>query len=125
MTDHGIQTSFAATTLGRFVVLAAAIAAEVGATLSLRASQDHQAWIIAVVAGYTVGFILLTLLLRGGMSVSVVYGLWGACGTAATAMLGAALFGDPFTWLVVAGIAMIIVGVVLVEVGSRPAGTFS
>jgi small multidrug resistance pump len=41
-------------------------------------------------------------------------------GTAGTAALAAVLFGDPFTWPVVAGIALIVGGVLLVEVGSRP-----
>jgi small multidrug resistance pump len=33
-------------------------------------------------------------------------------------VLAATLFGDPFTWPVVAGIGLIIVGVLLVELGS-------
>ena len=47
---------------------------------------------------------------------------WGALGTAATAVLAAVFFGDPFTWPIAAGIALIIAGVLLVELGShRPA----
>lgn len=102
-------------------MLAAAIAVEVAATLSLRASQDDSVWLLVVVAGYVGSFVLLTMVLRAGMPVGVAYGIWGASGTAATAVLAAAVFGDPFTWPIVAGIGLIIAGVLLVEFGSRPA----
>ena len=104
-----------------WALLGGAIAAEVAATLSLRASQDHSAWLVVVVAGYLGAFALLTLVLRAGVPVGVAYGIWGAAGTAGTAVLAAALFGDPFTWPIVAGIGLIIAGVLLVEFGSRPA----
>lgn len=103
----------------KWALLIAAIATEVAATLSLRASLNHSTWLVAVVAGYVASFILLTLVLRVGIPVGVAYGIWGASGTAATAVLAAAIFGDPFTWPIVAGIAMIIGGVLLVELGSR------
>lgn len=101
-------------------LLTAAIASEVTATLSLRASQDGSWWLIVVVAGYLGAFVLLTAVLREGMSIGLAYGIWGAAGTAATAVLAAAIFGDPFTWPIAAGIALIIAGVLLVESGSRP-----
>ncbi|MBP2452082.1 DMT family transporter [Mycolicibacterium lutetiense] len=104
----------------KWALLIAAVVAEVAATLSLRASQDHAGWLVLVVAGYLTAFLLLTLVLRAGMPVGVAYGIWGALGTAATAVLAAALFGDPFTWPIVAGIGLIIAGVLLVELGSRP-----
>jgi small multidrug resistance pump len=103
------------------VLLFTAIAVEVAATLSLRASQDHSAWLLVVVAGYAGSFVLLTAVLRAGMPVGVSYGIWGASGTAATALLAAAIFGDPFTWPIAAGIGLIVAGVLLVEFGSRPA----
>ncbi len=104
-----------------WVLLGAAIMTEITATLSLRASQDHSAWWAVVVTGYLGSFVLLTMVLRTGMPVGVAYGIWGAMGTAGTAMLAAALFGDPFTWPIVAGIALIITGVLLVELGSQRA----
>lgn len=101
-------------------LLSGAIASEVAATLALRASQDHSAWLALVVAGYLGGFVLLTAVLRAGMAVGVAYGIWGASGTAATAVLAAAIFGDPFTWPIAGGIGLIIAGVLLVELGSHP-----
>jgi small multidrug resistance pump len=101
-------------------LLIAAIASEVTATLALRASQDDSWWLIVVVAGYLSAFALLTAVLRAGMAVGVAYGIWGASGTAATAVLAAGIFGDPFTWPIAAGIALIVGGVLLVEFGSHP-----
>lgn len=105
----------------KWALLAAAIVTEVAATLSLRASQDHSAWLIVVVAGYVGAFVLLTLVLRAGIPIGVTYGIWGAMGTAGTAVLAALIFRDPFTWPIAAGIALIIAGVLLVEFGSQHA----
>lgn len=104
----------------KWALLIAAITVEVAATLSLRASHDHSAWLTVVVAGYLGAFVLLTLVLRAGVPVGVAYGIWGAMGTAGTAVLAALIFGDPFTWPIVGGIALIIGGVLLIELGSRP-----
>ena len=103
----------------KWALLGGAIATEVAATLSLRASQDHSAWLVVVVAGYLSAFVLLTLVLRAGIPVGVAYGIWGALGTAGTAVLAALLFGDAFTWPIVAGIGLIIAGVLLIELGSH------
>jgi small multidrug resistance pump len=103
-----------------WALLTSAIITEVAATLSLRASQDHSIWLAVVVVGYAASFALLTLVLRAGVAVGVAYGIWGAIGTALTAVLGAALFRDPLTWAIAAGIALIIAGVLLVELGSHP-----
>ncbi len=103
----------------KWALLAGAIVVEVAATLSLRASQDHSAWLLVVVAGYIAAFTFLTLVLRAGMPVGVAYGIWGAVGTAGTAALAAVLFGDPLTWPIVAGIGLIIAGVLLIEFGSH------
>ena len=102
------------------MLLTAAIVTEVAATLSLRASQDHSAWLVVVVVGYAAAFVLLALVLRTGLAVGVAYGVWGASGTAATALLAALLFGDALTWPIAIGIALIIAGVLFVEFGSHP-----
>ena len=48
----------------RWTLLAAAIVVEVAATLSLRAAQEHSAWLAVVVVGYLGSFVFLTLVLR-------------------------------------------------------------
>ena len=105
----------------KWALLGAAIVVEVAATLSLRASQDHSAWLAVVIVGYLGSFVFLTMVLRAGMPIGVAYGVWGALGTAGTAVLAAVVFGDPFTWPIIAGIVLIIAGVLLIELGSHRA----
>jgi small multidrug resistance pump len=105
----------------RWALLAGAILTEVTATLSLRAFQDHSAWLVLVVVGYVASFFFLSRVLRAGMPIGVAYGVWGACGTALTAGLAAVIYGDPFTAPIVLGIGLIIIGVLLVEFGSQRA----
>ena len=76
-------------------------------------------WLIVVVAGYIGAFTLMAAVLRAGMPVGVAYGIWGAVGTAVTAGVAAVIFGEPFTWPIVVGIALIIAGVLSVEFGSH------
>jgi small multidrug resistance pump len=102
-------------------LLGLAIACELVGTMSLRASQDHPAWIVLVVCGYLGAFVGLTMVLRAGMAVGVAYGIWGAVGTAGSAALATAIFGEPLTWPIVVGIALIIAGVLFVDLGSHPA----
>lgn len=101
-------------------LLAGAIATEVAATLSLRASEGGRVklWLIPVVLGYIAAFVLLSLTLSAGMAIGVAYGVWAACGVALTAIAGWLLFKEPLTWTMTAGIAFIIGGVLLIEVGS-------
>lgn len=103
----------------KWILLTFAIAAEVVATMALRASIDHTAWIILVVAGYLTAFTLLALALRENLPIGVAYGIWGATGVALTAVLGAAIFGEVLSAPAIAGLVLIIVGVILVETGSR------
>ena len=108
-----------------WLLLVLAITSEVAATLSLKGSASVPSLYGVVVLGYLASFVFLALVLRRGMGLGVAYGIWGASGTALTAVLAAAIFDDPLTWAIAAGIGLIIAGVLLVELGSRggtPAG---
>jgi small multidrug resistance pump len=107
----------------RWALLAGAILTEVTAILSLRAFQDNAMWGLLVVTGYLLSFACLTLVLRAGMPIGVAYGIWGATGTALTAVLAAVIFGDPFTPPIVVGIGFIVIGVLLVQFGWQRAQT--
>ncbi|UXZ58949.1 MULTISPECIES: DMT family transporter [unclassified Curtobacterium] len=101
-----------------WVLLAIAIVTEVGATISLKLATDgKRVWYVAVVAGYLTAFSLLAVALTLGLPIGVVYGIWAATGVALTAVLGRVLFREPLTALMLGGIALIIVGVLLVELG--------
>ncbi|MFI6300042.1 DMT family transporter [Nonomuraea sp. NPDC050790] len=104
-----------------WLLLAAAIGAETVATLSMKASEGFtkKVWIAPVAIGYITAFTLLGAVLAQGMSVGVAYGIWAASGVALTAVLGRVIFRDPLTWLMAAGIALIVGGVLVVELGAH------
>ena len=102
-----------------YAFLAAAIVSEVGATLSLRASEGFSKvpYDIAVATGYITAFIMLSLALQRGLALGVAYGIWAAVGVAAVAVLSVPLFGESLSAIQVSGLALVILGVVALEVG--------
>ncbi|MBF4603367.1 small multidrug resistance pump [Curtobacterium sp. PhB172] len=101
-----------------WVLLAVAIVSEVGATISLKLATDgKKVFFVPVVLGYLVAFSLLAVALTLGLPIGVAYGIWAATGVALTAILGRVLFREPLTALMLGGIALIIAGVFLVELG--------
>ncbi|WP_194385121.1 DMT family transporter [Microbacterium luteum] len=104
--------------MAKWLYLVGAIVLEVSATLSLRQLVDHAGWIVLVLLGYGGAFLCLALLLRAGAPIGLTYGVWAASGVALTAVLAALLYGDPLTWLMSLGIAIVIGGVLLVEMGA-------
>jgi small multidrug resistance pump len=100
-----------------WLTLLSAIAVEVFATLALRASDGlrKKAWIAPIVLGYLASFYLLWLTLGLGMPVGIAYGVWTACGVAIVAVVARYLFNDPLTWKMMAGIALIVAGVLTIE----------
>ena len=104
-----------------WLALGGAIVSEVSATLALRQALNHPGFYVIVGIGYALAFILLSLTLRAGMPLGGAYGLWGALGVALTALLSMLVFGEPITVLVALGIALIMAGVLLVEIGAQRA----
>ncbi len=100
-----------------WLALAGAIVVEVLATLALRASEGfrRKRWILPVLTGYVTSFVLLWVTLSLGMPVGVAYGVWSACGVALVALLAKALFAEPLTRTMIGGIALIIAGVLTIE----------
>lgn len=103
----------------KWSLLLGAIFSEVTGSLSLKAALDHPAWYALVAAGYAASFVFLAAVLRAGMPLGLAYGIWGALGVALTAVLGAVFFGEALTAVTFAGLALIIGGVLLVELGSH------
>lgn len=104
-----------------WLLLAGAILTEVAATLSLRASEGlrKKRWIAPVAVFYLTAFSLLTIALINGMPVGIAYGIWAACGVALTAIGGRILFKERLTPRMIAGIALIAVGVFVIELGAQ------
>lgn len=103
----------------QYVLLMAAIGCEVTGTLALRvAARGRVVFYGVVVVGYVFAFTLLWASLRHGMPLGVAYGIWAAAGVALTAAASRLLFDEPLTPKMLAGIALIVVGVLLVELGA-------
>jgi small multidrug resistance pump len=103
-----------------WVFLSAAIVAELLGTLGLRAVADHQSWwaYVLIVLAYTTSFTFMAAALRH-LNVGVVYAIWSAIGTAAITAAGFAFFGERAGWQAIAGMVIIVLGVVvLVSSGS-------
>jgi len=99
--------------------LAVAILVEVASTLALRvAAAGRRRWYGVVILGYALSFAFLALALDAGMGIGVAYGVWTAVGVALTAVLSNLLWDDPLTVVMGLGIALIIGGVLLLELGA-------
>jgi small multidrug resistance pump len=95
-----------------WLLLTAAILTEVTATLSLRAAgEGSRPALVAVVVGYLLSIALLAIVVKH-LEVSVAYAVWAGAGTALVALFGVALLGEPATALKLGSIALIIAGVV-------------
>jgi small multidrug resistance pump len=103
-------------------MLGAAIATEVGGTLALRGSDGFTRLLPSVitVVGYIASFVLLALVLKT-LPVGIVYAIWSAVGIALVAIFGKLIFNDPVPPLALAGMVLIVGGVVLVGMsGAKP-----
>lgn len=105
----------------KWVFLALAIGLEVTGSLSLKAALDAPGFYALVISGYVGSFLALFMALRNGMSLGVGYGIWGASGVALTAIMSFVLFSEPITFVMAMGIALVMAGVLLVELGSQAA----
>ena len=95
------------------LLLSAAIAAEVIATVSLKASDGFSRPIPSAitVVGYLISFWLLALVLKE-LSVGTTYAIWSAVGTAAVALIGIAAYGESASVLKIASLGLIVLGVI-------------
>ncbi|MEU9337507.1 multidrug efflux SMR transporter [Streptomyces sp. NPDC048290] len=101
-----------------FLLLAGAIAAEIAATTSMKYSQGFtRLWpSLITAAGYIVAFVLLAQTLKT-ISVGTAYAIWSGAGTAVIALIGTVFLGEGMTLTKAAGIALIVIGVVVLNLG--------
>ncbi|MDQ1020482.1 DMT family transporter [Streptomyces afghaniensis] len=101
-----------------YLLLAGAIAAEVGATTAMKYSEGFSRLgpSLLTLLGYLVSFALLAQTLKT-VSVGTAYAIWAGVGTAAIATIGFVYLGEGVTVAKTAGIALIIVGVVVLNLG--------
>jgi small multidrug resistance pump len=69
---------------------------------------------VVTVVAYLLSFALLAQTLKS-MAVGTAYAIWSAVGTALIAAIGIVFLGESTTWTKMLGLALVIVGVVLLN----------
>ncbi len=105
------------------VLLLIAIVAEVIATTALKMSDGFSKTLpsIVVVAGYGCAFYFLALVLKS-MPIGVAYAIWSGVGVALITVIGAVFFEQSLDAPAIIGIALIVCGVVMINVVSSSSG---
>ena len=106
-----------------YLYLTIAILAEVAATSALKASAEFTRLIpsMIVVIGYCVAFYFMALVLRT-IPVGITYAIWCGLGIVLVAIAGAVLYKQIPDTPAMIGMALIIAGVVVINVFSRTVG---
>ena len=101
-----------------YLFLALAISSEICATVSMKFSEGFTRLLpsIVVVLGYVFSFVMLSQALKH-MPVSTAYAIWSGAGTAVVAAIGFTLLGEGLNALKLAGVVLIIAGVVALNLG--------
>lgn len=108
------------TTFLAWLLLAASIAAEVCGNIALRHCDGFTRLLPAAAAGgcFVLAVWLMSLALRR-LDMGLTYAVWAGCGTAITAAVGMAAYGEPASGPRLAGLACVVIGVAVLALGSR------
>jgi small multidrug resistance pump len=104
----------------QWIFLGVAIVSEVIATSALKATEDFtRLWpSLIVVVGYAFAFYFLTLTLRT-IPLGIAYAIWSGVGVALIALVGWVLYKQTLDVPAFIGIALIVAGVVVLNVFSK------
>jgi len=105
-----------------WLFLAIAIVSETIATSALKASDGFTRLLpsVAVVAGYGIAFYFLSLTLRT-IPVGVAYAVWSGVGIMLISLVGWVVYGQKLDAAALAGMALIVAGVIVMNVFSKSA----
>lgn len=107
-----------------WLVLGAAVSCEIAGALGLRLSAGFTRTVPTVLAlvAFAVALYLVSHVMKE-LPVSIAYPVWAGGGTAGVALIGVLALGEPLGLLKLAGIGLVIFGVVLVNrVSERRSG---
>ncbi|MCH2140494.1 MAG: multidrug efflux SMR transporter [Phycisphaerales bacterium] len=101
-----------------WIYLALAIAFEVAAATCMKMSDSlTKLWPSVLMAIFYILCFLAMIKSLEYLQIGVVYAIWAGLGTAAIAIIGVMLFNDTMPWIKIGGIALIIMGVAMVNLG--------
>lgn len=106
-----------------YIYLAVAICCEVVATSALKQTDGFTRLLpsIVTIAGYGLAFYFLSLPIRT-IPVGVVYAIWSGAGIVLIAAIGFFVLGQRLDTPAVAGLALIIAGVLVINLFSKTIG---
>lgn len=109
--------------IATYAMLAFAIMAEVAGSSFLKASEGFtRLWpSLAVVGFYLVSFYLLAMVLKV-IPLGVTYAIWSGLGIVFTALVGLWIFRQSLDLAAMAGIGLILAGVLVMNLFSKSAG---
>ncbi|WP_166415675.1 DMT family transporter [Cochlodiniinecator piscidefendens] len=105
-----------------YLFLLIAVITETIGTSALEASQQMTRVVpaVIVVVAYVLSFYFMALTLKY-MPVGIVYALWSGLGIVSIAIIGYLVFGQSLDWPAVAGLAMIMSGILVIHLFSNSA----
>lgn len=105
--------------LSAWLLVAASVVAEVVGTVALKYSDGFSKVLPSGAAAtcYAIAIWLMAVAMRH-LDMGITYAVWAASGTAATALVGIALFGEQLGTVKTLGLVCVVGGVVMLNVGS-------
>jgi len=109
--------------LNAYIYLAIAIVAEVIATASMKAVKGISTPLplLLMVCGYAVAFWMLTLVVRS-IPVGIAYAIWSGLGIVLISVAALVIYGQKLDLPAMLGMAMIVGGVVVIQLFSNSSG---
>jgi len=106
-----------------YLYLAIAIAAEVVATTAMKALDgfNKPLPLLLVIAGYGIAFWMLSLVVRS-IPVGIAYAVWAGMGIVLVSIAAVFLYGQKLDLPAILGMALIVAGVVVIQLFSRVTG---
>ena len=104
--------------LSAWLLVAASVIAEVVGTVALKYSDGLSKLLPSGAAAtcYALAIWLMAVAMRQ-LDMGITYAVWAASGTAATALVGAAFFGENMGTVKVLGLVCVVAGVVMLNLG--------
>lgn len=105
-----------------YFILMLAVLAETIGTTALQASQQFSRPLpsVIVVVAYGAAFYLLAVALKT-FPVGIAYAMWSGMGIVFIAIIGFAVFGQRLDWPAILGIALIMAGILVINLFSNTA----
>ncbi|WP_039058307.1 multidrug/spermidine efflux SMR transporter subunit MdtJ [Enterobacter sp. Bisph1] len=106
-----------------WILLALAIVSEITGTLSMKwaAISDDNTGFILMLVMISLSYIFLSFAIKK-IALGVAYALWEGVGILIITLFSVFLFDEPLSPLKAAGLATLVVGIVLIKSGTRKAG---